>query len=139
MFINEPSHYDASLDRTGRTIDKERGVSLVRLSGGGERPDLFALIIGDRRIAFEAIGHRNDVARAIEWEVIDIGQACIWYGSERGETLKIHAYLFANMDEYERTKWLIDESLNTYTLWNGIVKIPVLSITHPNSTKRLKT
>jgi len=139
MFINEPSHYDESLDRTGRTIDRERGISLVRLSGGGERPDLFALIIGDRRIAFEAIGRRNEVAKAIEWEVIDIGQACVWYGSERGETQKIRNYLFKNMDEYREITILIDESLNTYTLWNGIVQIPVLNVTHPKSTSRLKT
>ena len=139
MFINEPSYYDESLDRTGRTIDKERGISLVRLSGGGERPDLFALVMGDRKIAFEAIGHRNKVARAIEWEVIDIGQACTWYGSVRNETLKIAAHLFEDTEEYIKTTTLIDEALNTYTLWNGIVQIPVLSVTHPKSTKRLKT
>jgi len=139
MFINEPSHYDESLDRTGRTIDKERGVSLVRLSGGGERPDLFALLIGDRRIAFEAIGHRNDIARAIEWEIIDIGQACIWYGSKRRETQKIHAYLFQNMDEYQEITIHINESLNVYTMRYGTNPIPVLSIATPKSTKRLKT
>jgi len=139
MFINEPSYYDESLDRTGRTIDKERGISLVRLSGGGERPDLFALVMGDRKIAFEAIAHRNSVARAIEWEVLDIGQACIWYGSVRNETLKIAAYLFEHIDEYKIVTILIDEALDIYTLWNGIVKVPVLSITHPKSTKRLKT
>jgi hypothetical protein len=138
MFINEPSHYDESLDRTGRTIDKERGVSLVRLSGGGERPELFALIIGDRKIAFEAIGHRNSEARAIEWEVIDIGQACIWYGTERGETQKIPAYLFENLEEYKKITTLIEESIYVYTMWNGIVQIPVLSVTHPQTTKRLK-
>jgi hypothetical protein len=139
MFINEPSYYDESLDRTGRTIDKERGVSLVRLSGGGERPELFALIIGDRKIAFEAIAHRNSEARAIEWEVIDIGEACIWYGTERGETQKIPAYLFKNLEEYKKVTTLIDESINAYTMWNGIVQIPVLSVTHPQTTKRLKT
>lgn len=139
MFINEPSYYDESLDRTGRTVDKERGISLVRLSGGGERPDLFALVMGDRKIAFEAIGHRNKVARAIEWEVLDIGQACIWYGSVRNETLKIAAYLFEDIKEYKKTTCFIEEALNIYTLWNGIVQIPVLSVTHPTSTKRLKT
>ncbi len=139
MFINEPSHYDESLDRTGRTIDKERGISLVRLSGGGERPDLFALVMGDRKIAFEAIAHRNSVARAIEWEVLDIGQACIWYGSVRNEILKIAAHLFEDTEEYIKTTTLIDEALNIYTLWNGIVQVPVLSVTHPKSTKRLKT
>ena len=139
MFINEPSYYDESLDRTGRTIDKERGISLVRLSGGGERPDLFALIIGDRKIAFEAIGHRNKVARAIEWEVIDIGQACTWYGSVRNETLKIAANQFTVLDEYQEVSKIIQESLNLYTMRHGTNPIPVLTVTTPKSTKRLKT
>jgi len=139
MFINEPSHYDESLDRTGRTIDKERGVSLVRLSGGGERPELFALIIGDRKIAFEAIGHRNSEARAIEWEVIDIGQACIWYGSKRNETLKIPAQQFTTIDEYREISTLVHDLLNVYTMRHGTNPIPVLSVTTPKSTKRLKT
>jgi len=139
MFINEPSYYDESLDRTGRTVDKERGISLVRLSGGGERPDLFALVMGDRKIAFEAIGHRNKVARAIEWEVLDIGQACIWYGSVRNETLKIAAYQFKALDEYLEVSTLIQESLNIYTMRHGTNPIPVLSVRTPKSTKRLKT
>jgi hypothetical protein len=139
MFINEPSHYDESLDRTGRTIDKERGVSLVRLSGGGERPELFALIIGDRKIAFEAIAHRNSEARAIEWEVIDIGEACIWYGSKRNETQKIPAYQFKMIDEYLEITLLIHDLLNVYTMRHGTNPIPVLSVTTPKSTKRLKT
>jgi hypothetical protein len=139
MFINEPSHYDESLDRTGRTFDKERGVSLVRLSGGGERPELFALIIGDRKIAFEAIAHRNSEARAIEWEVIDIGEACIWYGSKRNETQKIPAYQFKMIDEYLEITLLIHDLLNVYTMRHGTNPIPVLSVTTPKSTKRLKT
>jgi hypothetical protein len=139
MFINEPSHYDESLDRTGRTIDQERGVSLVRLSGGGERPDLFALLIGDRRIAFEAEWEGDFNEDIIEWNVKDIGLNCIWFGTVKGETKKIGTYRFRDIDEYLEITRLIDESLRAYTMRHGTNPIPVSKVILPNSTTRLKT
>ncbi len=138
MFINEPNHYDENLDRTGRTIDKERGISLVRLGGGGERPDLFALLIGEKQIAFEAVGHKNNEARAIEWEVRDIGQGCMWFGTKKGATHKISKHHFENQNEYIAIGMAIEESLRRYTQWHGIIEVPVLTVNIPNYQKPKK-
>jgi len=139
MFINEPSYYDESLDRTGRTVDKERGISLVRLSGGGERPDLFALVMGDRKIAFEAKWEGNSEEDVVQWDVNNIGQNCIWFGTVKGETKKIASYQFKSIDEYQVVSKIIDEALRVYTMRHGTNPIPVSNVNLPNSTYRLKT
>jgi hypothetical protein len=112
MFVNEPQNY--------RTVDHDRGAVLRMIMAGSseyERPHLFVLEWGGRRIPFQAYAHYRQVEavgiRALRWEVFGLGKG---FETRRESPAD---YIFGSAEERTEAEALILEALRVH----GIVAI----------------